>query len=62
MVVNPESFGDSPDMIDPLADIVTLLQPEARFFKLLAGVEAWCVRREGWEIRSRRLSSRVPAD
>ncbi len=32
-------------MIDPLADVVGLLQPAARFSKLVAGAGAWRVRR-----------------
>ena len=32
-------------MVDPLAEIVTLLQPEARFSKLVSGAGPWRVRR-----------------
>lgn len=32
-------------MIDPLAEIVTLLQPSARFSKVVNGAGTWCVRR-----------------
>jgi hypothetical protein len=33
-------------MIDPLAEVVTLLQPEAAFSKLSSGAGRWSVRRE----------------
>jgi AraC-like DNA-binding protein len=32
-------------MIDPLAEVVTLLQPSARFSKLVLGAGRWCARR-----------------
>jgi AraC-like DNA-binding protein len=32
-------------MIDPLAEIVTLLQPAARFSKVVSGADDWCVQR-----------------
>src|ERR1700761_7543952 len=32
---------------DPLAEVVTLLQPAARFSKLIEGAGAWRVQREG---------------
>lgn len=32
-------------MIDPLAEVVTLLQPRARFSKLVLGASPWCIRR-----------------
>ena len=32
-------------MIDPLAEVVTLLQPRARFSKVVAGAGVWRVRR-----------------
>jgi len=32
-------------MADPLTEVVTLLQPSARFSKLVSGAGAWCVRR-----------------
>lgn len=35
----------SPDLTDPLADIVTLLQPEARFSKIVGAAGPWRVRR-----------------
>jgi AraC-like DNA-binding protein len=41
-------FGDSPDMtVDPLAEIVTLLQPAIRFSKLVEGAGSWKVHRTG---------------
>ena len=33
-------------MVDPLAEIVTLLQPGARFSKIVAGADRWRIRRE----------------
>jgi AraC-like DNA-binding protein len=42
MVDHPESIGDSPDMtVDPLAEIVTLLQPSASFSKLVEYAGPW---------------------
>ena len=32
-------------MVDPLAEVVTLLQPGARFSKLVLGASPWRVRR-----------------
>jgi AraC-like DNA-binding protein len=32
-------------MIDPLAEVVTLLQPSARFSKLVLGASPWCINR-----------------
>ncbi|HEY8025924.1 MAG TPA: AraC family transcriptional regulator [Burkholderiaceae bacterium] len=32
-------------MVDPLAEVVTLLQPRAAFSKVVSGAGAWCVRR-----------------
>jgi AraC-like DNA-binding protein len=42
---DPDFIGDSPDMIDPLAEVVTLLQPGARHSKLVHGASPWRVRR-----------------
>ncbi|NKJ40485.1 AraC-like DNA-binding protein [Rhizobium sp. SG570] len=35
----------SPEMIDPLAEVVTLLQPNARYSKLVTGAGPWHIRR-----------------
>jgi AraC-like DNA-binding protein len=40
-------FGDSPEMTDPLAEVVTLLQPAARFSKLVECAGSWRVHRIG---------------
>jgi hypothetical protein len=32
-------------MIDPLAEVVTLLQPQARFSKVVSAAGSWRVRR-----------------
>ena len=32
-------------MTDPLAEVVTLLQPSAPFSKVITGAGSWCVRR-----------------
>jgi len=46
MVDDPEIIGDRPDMaVDPLAEIVTLLQPSASFSKLIQYAGRWRVRR-----------------
>jgi len=34
-------------MIDPLAEVVSLLQPQARFSKVVGAAGAWRVRRSG---------------
>lgn len=36
-----------PAMVDPLSEIVALLQPTARFSKLIEGAGRWYIRREG---------------
>jgi AraC-like DNA-binding protein len=41
-----ESIGDSPVMIDPLAEIVTLLQPSASYSKLVEYAGRWRIRRD----------------
>ena len=41
----PIFFYESPEMTDPLAEVVTLLQPSASFSKLVAGAGAWRVTR-----------------
>lgn len=47
MVRNPDYIGDSPDMaIDPLAEIVTLLQPSASYSKLVEYAGRWRIRRD----------------
>jgi|SRR5690242_4757804 len=47
MVHRPESVGDSPDMsVDPLAEIVTLLQPSASFSKLVEYAGRWRIHRD----------------
>ncbi len=38
-------MSNSPDMIDPLAEVVTLLQPQARFSKVVGAAGSWRVRR-----------------
>lgn len=46
MLRNPEYVGDSPDMTpDPLAEIVTLLQPSASFSKLVEYAGRWRINR-----------------
>ncbi|WP_299177323.1 AraC family transcriptional regulator [uncultured Brevundimonas sp.] len=48
MADRPANFGVSPVMsIDPLAEVVTLLQPAIRFSKLVEYAGAWKIRREG---------------
>lgn len=42
---SPNFIRISPDLTDPLADIVTLLQPEARFSKIVGAAGPWRVRR-----------------
>jgi len=47
MVDNPEFIGDRPDMpVDPLAEIVTLLQPSASFSKLVEYAGRWRICRD----------------
>lgn len=47
MVHRPESVGDSPEMsVDPLAEIVTLLQPSASFSKLVEYAGRWRIHRD----------------
>jgi AraC-like DNA-binding protein len=47
MVDSLDSIGDSPDMtVDPLAEIVTLLQPSASFSKLVEYAGRWRIRRD----------------
>ena len=47
MVDDPEFIGDRPDMaVDPLAEIVTLLQPSASFSKLVEYAGRWRIRRD----------------
>lgn len=47
MVDGLESIGHSPDMpVDPLAEIVTLLQPSASFSKLVEYTGRWRIRRD----------------
>jgi len=47
MVESLESFGDSPEMsVDPLAEIVTLLQPSASFSKLVEYAGRWRLNRD----------------
>lgn len=47
MSENPDLVGESPDMsIDPLAEIVTLLQPSANFSKLVEYAGRWRLRGE----------------
>ncbi len=43
---SPDFMGESPEMIDPLAEVVTLLQPRARFSKLVLGTSPWRISRE----------------
>lgn len=42
---NPSFVCKSPDMIDPLTEIVTLLQPGARSSKVVSGAGSWRLRR-----------------
>lgn len=42
---SPYFFADSPDMSDPLSQVVTLLQPEAAFSKVVSGAGRWRVHR-----------------
>lgn len=47
MLHNLESIGDSPDMAtDPLAEIVTLLQPSASFSKQVDYAGRWRINRD----------------
>lgn len=47
MPSRPAFFGDSPDMaVDPLAEIVTLLQPSASYSKLVEYAGRWRIQRE----------------
>lgn len=47
MLRNLSFFVDRPDMADPLAQVVSLLHPTARFSKRVEGAGEWCVHREG---------------
>ncbi|WP_174904204.1 AraC family transcriptional regulator [Burkholderia pseudomultivorans] len=42
---NPIFFCESPAMIDPLAEVVTLLQPSTRYAKLVHGASPWSISR-----------------
>ena len=42
---SPLFVGESPVMVDPLAEVVTLLQPAARFSKHVVGAGRWRIRR-----------------
>lgn len=42
---SPDIICRSPDLIDPLTEIVTLLQPQARFSKVVGAAGSWRVRR-----------------
>ncbi|KVT01667.1 AraC family transcriptional regulator [Burkholderia sp. MSMB1459WGS] len=44
-IENPLFFCESPAMIDPLTEVVTLLQPAARYSKSVHGASPWLVRR-----------------
>jgi AraC-like DNA-binding protein len=44
-IENPNFICESPEVIDPLTEVVTLLQPSARFSKLVHGAGAWRVSR-----------------
>jgi AraC-like DNA-binding protein len=46
MLGSPEFIGHRPDMTDPLAEIVTLLQPSASFSKLVEYAGRWRVYRD----------------
>jgi AraC-like DNA-binding protein len=47
MCLRPLFISESPDMaIDPLAEVVSLLQPAARFSKLVEGAGSWLVHRQ----------------
>jgi len=48
MFRGPSFISESPAMpVDPLAEVVTLLQPAARFSKLVEAAGAWRIRRDG---------------
>jgi len=40
-IVDPNFISESPAMIDPMAEVVTLLQPSARFSKLVHAASPW---------------------
>jgi len=44
-IENPIFFCESPAMIDPLAEVVTLLQPSTRYSKLVHGASPWRISR-----------------
>lgn len=44
MIRRPDFFCESPDMIDPLSEIITLLQPRTVFTKGISGKGRWAVR------------------
>jgi AraC-like DNA-binding protein len=46
MVDHPAFIGNRPNMTDPLAEIVTLLQPSASFSKLVEYAGRWRIRRD----------------
>jgi AraC-like DNA-binding protein len=45
MLVGSNSFSESPKMVDPLAEVVMLLQPSAKFVKHVVGSGRWRIRR-----------------
>jgi AraC-like DNA-binding protein len=45
MLKRPKFFAGRPEMIDPLAEVVTMLQPSASFSKVVIGTGAWRVHR-----------------
>ena len=42
--VESNSIGDSPEMNDPLSEVITLLQPRAVFSRRISGAGRWGVR------------------
>jgi AraC-like DNA-binding protein len=44
-MISPVLLSWSPRMIDPLTEVVTLLEPSARFSKIVSGSGPWSVRR-----------------
>ena len=46
IVESPVIVCDSPDMTDPLTEVISLLQPRPATMKLVYGGGAWRVRRE----------------
>jgi AraC-like DNA-binding protein len=43
-MTSPDFIGESPEMIDPLSEVITLLQPRAVFSRRITGAGRWSVR------------------